>query len=107
VQVSASSTNETVAADAPSSTTIMQAPELSDAMKAAVDAMVARFQVKLNEKFGDDVTGKKVFLAGLLPVVDNVIATASASNKSMFQYLKTKIVEYQGIVELESLLNID
>jgi hypothetical protein len=68
---------------------------------------VEKFTLKLSEKFGADMAGKKVFLNALVPVIDSVINTASVTNKPMFQYLKEKIVEYQGIVELEALLNVE
>ncbi len=80
---------------------------LSDAMKHAVDGLMTKFQKKLTEKFGSEIAGKKAFLTALIPVIDNVITHASSHNKAMFEYLKTKIVEYQGIVELEEILNID
>lgn len=98
----------TVATDGGAGTTTSTAaPVLSDGMKVAIDALVEKFKNKLSEKFVDDTAGKKAFLAALIPVIDNVINTSSDGNKPMFQYLREKIVEYQGIVELESLLNVE
>ncbi|NOZ43574.1 MAG: hypothetical protein GXP45_00080 [bacterium] len=80
---------------------------MTDGMKQAIDGLFTRFQTRLDNKFSGDIAGKKAFLSALLPVIDNVINSVSGVQKSMFQYLKERIVEYQAMVELEDVLNVN
>jgi len=79
---------------------------LSDAMKAAVDSLVTKFGTKLDVKFGDDNAAKAAFLWVLSGRIDAVIASSSAKNKPLFQYLKTKIEEMAAVAELAGLLDV-
>lgn len=99
-------TTSEVGAATPPVTTVVTV-WLSDAMKGVIDSLMNKFKEKLSNKFASDIGAKKAFLSALLPVIDNVISSASGQNRAMFEYLKTKVVEYQAVVELEDILDVE
>jgi len=76
---------------------------LSDSTKTMINGLVTAFMIKINQKFGDNISAKITFLDTLTA---KIALIKTGKNAALFAYLNEKLEEQADLLRLEDLLQI-